>query len=240
VSLAAVGLALLLGARHPLALLVAALAALAVSTPLAALAMDGWRRNSFRPWRGCLEAFVAGRRQYAGYVVHIGFACVALGITGSSLGTQRREFVLREGQVVAWADRRIEYVKLDQHSLADKLVAEAVLRVSRPGREPVTLRPARHLHLLQNQWTTEVAIDSTLGGDFYTILHAGLGDGRVSLTFVENPLMQCIWLGGLVSLAGALAAMIPARGAQRAAQPSAKPTNSELSAAMPAPRKHAA
>ena len=58
------------------------------------------------------------------------------------------------------------------------------------------LKPARHFHLLQNQWTTEVAIDSTWSGDFYTILHAGLGEGRVLVTLIENPMMRWLWLGG--------------------------------------------
>jgi cytochrome c-type biogenesis protein CcmF len=78
------------------------------------------------------------------------------------------------------------------------------------------LRPARHLHLLQNEWTTEVDIASTWRGDFYTILNAGLGDGKVALTFVENPMMAWIWLGGLVMTLGTLTALWPARRIQRA------------------------
>jgi cytochrome c-type biogenesis protein CcmF len=100
---------------------------------------------------------------------------------------------------------------LKQSQLPDKLVAEAVLEVAREGGTPITLRPARHLHLLQDEWTTEVAIHSTWSGDFYTILHAGLGDGQVSLTLVNNPMIRWIWVGGALSAASTLVTLVPAR-----------------------------
>jgi len=65
------------------------------------------------------------------------------------------------------------------------------------------------LHLLQNEWTTEVAIDSSWSGDFYTVLHAGLGDGRVSLTLVERPMIRWIWFGGMLTTASAVVAILP-------------------------------
>jgi cytochrome c-type biogenesis protein CcmF len=91
------------------------------------------------------------------------------------------------------------------------LVAEAILEVARDGEAPVTLRPARHLHMLQDEWTTEVAIHSTWSGDFYTILHAGLGGGQVSLTLVNNPLIRWIWAGGILSAASAIVTILPSR-----------------------------
>jgi cytochrome c biogenesis factor len=65
------------------------------------------------------------------------------------------------------------------------------------------------LHLLQNEWTTEVAIESTWRGDFYTVLHAGLGDGRVVLSLIVNPMIGWIWIGGMVATTGAVVAMWP-------------------------------
>jgi cytochrome c biogenesis factor len=141
---------------------------------------------------------------------------VAIGVTGSSLGAQRREALMYEGDTLRWAGRQIRYGQLVQREAPGKLIAEAVLHVSRNG-DSTTLRPARHLHLLQNEWTTEVAIHSSWRGDFYTILNAGLGDGQVSLTLVDNPLVGWIWMGGFICLAGALAAMWPPRRRRSAA-----------------------
>ena len=71
--------------------------------------------------------------------------------------------------------------------LPDKAIAEAVLEVTQGQGKPVVVKPARHLHWLQNEWTTAVAIHSTWSGDFYTILNGSLGGGKVDLTLVENP-----------------------------------------------------
>jgi cytochrome c-type biogenesis protein CcmF len=211
ISAAAVAIGLALGVRQPLLLVVLGLSVLTAASLLGALLLDARRRKPATIVRGMFRALRDNRRQYAGYVVHLGFMALAIGVTGSSLGTQQREAVLSEGESLRWAGREIRYVELLQHELPDKLVAEAVLHVARDGETSVTLRPARHLHLLQNEWTTEVAIHSTWRGDFYTILNAGLGDGQVSLTLVDNPLLCWIWLGGLISLAGALTAMWPVR-----------------------------
>jgi cytochrome c biogenesis factor len=63
---------------------------------------------------------------------------------------------------------------------------------------------------LQNDWTTEVAVESTWRGDFYTVLHAGLGKGRVLVTLVDNPMICWIWIGGAVATAAAIVALWPA------------------------------
>jgi cytochrome c-type biogenesis protein CcmF len=239
VSLLALGLAMMAGVRHPIWLAVVSLSTLACSTFVTAIVVDGLRRQQDRAGWEWLQALRSGRRQYAGYVVHLGFVCVAIGITGSSLGTRRNEFLVAEGDVVWWADRQIRYAQLDQRELPDKLVAEAVLEISHGGRE-FTLRPARHLHLLQNEWTTEVAIDSTWRGDFFTILNAGLGDGRVALTFVENPMMRWIWLGAAVSAAGAIAALLPANDRRAGSQTARKKADDEPVHPMQPPAMKAA
>jgi cytochrome c-type biogenesis protein CcmF len=209
VSLAVVVAALVAGMRQPLLLAVVGMAAMTVATWLAAWLHDAWQRQSHPRWHGLLGALRSGRRKYAAYSVHLGFVCVAIGVTGSSLGTQRKEVTLDEGDTLHWANRQIHYVRLEQRQLPDKLVAEAVLQIARDGSAPIELRPARHLHLLQNDWTTEVAIDSTWRGDFYTVLHAGLGDGRVVVTLVDNPMIGWIWGGGVVATVAAILALWP-------------------------------
>jgi cytochrome c-type biogenesis protein CcmF len=199
------------GVRHPLAIAVIGLAGLAALAPVAAVLHDAWRREAPTWWQGIVSALRNGRRQYAAYWIHVGLLFVAVGVAGSSLGKKQQEVNLAEGDTIQWEGRQIQYVQLEQSQLADKLVAEAVLNVARKGDDPVTLRPARHLHLLQDQWTTEVAIDSRWSGDFYTILHAGLGDGRVSLTLVNNPMIRWIWAGGMLCAASAVVAVLPSR-----------------------------
>jgi cytochrome c-type biogenesis protein CcmF len=156
-----------------------------------------------------------GRRKYAAYTIHVGISLIAIGIAGSSFGTDRKELELSEGEVVHWAGRKIHYIQLEQRQMPDKLVAECVLEISKQGDSPVVLRPARHLHLLQNEWTTEVAIHSSWADDFYTILHAGLGDGRISMTLVYNPMIRWIWVGGILVTVSAVVAALPAQLSRR-------------------------
>jgi cytochrome c-type biogenesis protein CcmF len=150
-------------------------------------------------------------RKYAGCFIHLGIVCLAVGVAGSSLGARQREVVMGEGQTIEWAGRSIRCTRLIERELPDRLVTEADLEVSRPGAAAATLLPARHLHRLQNEWTTEVAIDSTWRGDFYAILDGEQGAGRASLTFIENPMIRWMWCGGWIAGMGAVVGLWPAR-----------------------------
>jgi len=207
----AAGVAFGLGARLFIPLALVGLATIAGMTFLAGLYLDS-RPGAFstpgRYRRALVQLVVNGRRRYAGYMAHLGIVALAVGVAGSSLGTRRHEVEMGEGDVIQWADREIRYVALEQRQLPDKLEAVAVLEVTHGDGPTVEQRPARQLHLLQNEWTTQVAIHSTWSGDFYSVLHAGLGDGRVALSFVENPMMRWLWFGGVVACLSGLVAIL--------------------------------
>jgi len=205
------------GVRHPIALAVAGLAGLAVVAFAGAARLDAPRRDSVRTVRGMWLAWRAGRRQYAGFVIHLGLMSLAIGVTGSSLGKREQGFQMSEGQTVDWAGHRIRLAHVRQRELPDKLAAEAVLEISRGGRRQTTLVPAQHYHKLHQEWTTEVAIHSTWNGDFYTILHSETADGQLSLTFVETPLMRWLWMGGAIMVLGTCVRLWPG------GEPSARP-----------------
>jgi cytochrome c-type biogenesis protein CcmF len=136
---------------------------------------------------------------------------VALGITGSSLGAQRLELLMKPGESMHWNGREIRYVQLAHAELPDKHVVHAELEITPDAEPPYVLRPARHFHLLQEHWTTEVAIHSRWSGDFYTILNHGDEGAAASLSIVELPLIRWLWFGGCLSGAGGLAALWPTR-----------------------------
>jgi len=217
VGLAAAAAGFAVGVRHVIPLVLIGLGTVAGGSFLAGMYLDARRGQPGVPgrlWRGLLTTVREGRRRYAGYTAHFGIVALAVGVAGSSLGTRRHEVEMAEGDVIHWADREIRYVALEQRQLSDKLEAVAVLEVTHGNGPTVEQRPARHLHLLQNEWTTQVAIHSTWGGDFYTVLHAGLGDGRVALSFVENPMMRWLWFGGAVTTISGLVSIWPRRPAR--------------------------
>ncbi len=92
--------AMVCGVHSPTALCVAGLATAAVVALVGMLTVDA--RQGFR----------ANRRQYAGFLVHLGFVCLAVGVTGSSLGTRRQEVVLSEGETAQWAGRSVRCTRL--------------------------------------------------------------------------------------------------------------------------------
>ncbi len=210
-ALLTMGGAWMFGAQQFVGLLLAGMAgfvvymlAAAVRTDRQRIAPGGFRFPTFAALR-------ARRRQYSGYLVHVGVLCLAIGVTGSSLGTQRQELILQPGKSVTWSNYSIEFVRLHEFEHPDKFVAEAELRITPLRRRAFTVRPAQHLHHLQSEWTSEVGIHSTLAGDFYAILHNGEPGEAVRVTLVENPLICWLWIGGAVMVVGSLAALWPAK-----------------------------
>jgi cytochrome c-type biogenesis protein CcmF len=203
------------GVRHPLGLAVAAATAVTVLSLAAALVLEVRQRQPSPAWPGLLRAFGRQRRQYAGFVIHLAFLCLAIGVTGSSLGTQRREALLAEGETIQWAGRQVRFVQWIERKLPDQVVVEAELEIGGQQTEPFRLLPARHFYPLQRTWTTQVAIHADWAGDFYTILHDSNGQGRASLTLLVNPLMRWMWLSGGVALLGTLVTLWPARKSAR-------------------------
>ena len=135
--------------------------------------------------------------------MHLGLACLAVGVAGSSLGTQQHEATLSKGESINWAGRNIRFMGVLQHRLPEKLVVQAELEVTAEGDTSYMLRPAQEYYFFQNEWSTEVAIRSTWSGDFYTILHSGQGQDQIRLTLVENPMMRWMWLAGWIMVPGA-------------------------------------
>lgn len=205
------------GIDEPVALAVGGLAVAAVAALAASIVIDARRQAPASAGQHALVSWPVfavlrvQRAKYASFVVHLGFVCLALGVTGSSVGKQEKGFVFTEGQTVQWAGRQIRLARAVQRVLPDKLVGEVQLDVvSRDGTR-IRLVPAQHFHRLQEQWTTELAIHSTWRGDFCAILHSGDLDGRLYVTLVENPLMFWMWAGGGIMFVGAAARLWPTR-----------------------------
>jgi len=227
-GVAAAAIALARGVRHPLGLAVAGLAAAAVAALAAALVLDAQQDPSAAFGWKLLRLLRANRRRYAGFLVHMGFVCLVVGVAGSSLGTRRQELIMREGETVSWAGRSIHYAGLIQRELPDKSTLEARLEVSEGGQPAYILLPGQYLYRPQFESATMVAIHSTWAGDFYTILHGRRGQDRVSLTLVENPLMRWLWTGGIVAAAGAVWGLWPARRPSRGTPPVPRPKGAAL------------
>ena len=142
VGLTAGAVALGIGVRCAEPLLVTILAAAAPISLVSALAVDIGHRSLNRWWSACWLTLHRKKRSYAGYIIHLGFVSIAMGITGSSLGYNVRDAVMNPGDVLNWNGREIHYVQLVRSELSDKLVVAAELEIREQEREPYTLSPA--------------------------------------------------------------------------------------------------
>jgi cytochrome c-type biogenesis protein CcmF len=170
-------------------------------------------------WFGAFAALVGrNRRRYGGYVVHAAIALLvigAVGIGGFSSTTEQR---LAVGETMQAGDYTLRYLGTTRERVANAEELRARLDVSRGGDSLGVLSAGKNRYLEGEQpVSNEVAIrtDWTRAEDLFVIADQFNEDGSVFLKVLVNPLVNLIWLAGLVFLLGSLVAMWPDAREQR-------------------------
>jgi cytochrome c-type biogenesis protein CcmF len=170
-------------------------------------------------WAGALAELVArNRRRYGGYVVHAAIVLLAIGVAGSSAYDTVREQTLRPGQTMAVGDYRLGFRNLVQREGANAEEVRAILDVERGGRSLGTLEAGKNHYRAEDQVSNEVGIRSDLltGEDlFVSAEQVNFKQRTVVFKVFVKPLVNLIWLAGLVFLAGALVTLWPNAAEQR-------------------------
>jgi cytochrome c-type biogenesis protein CcmF len=174
------------------------------------------------PVRALARLSVANNRRYGGYVVHIGFCLVVLGIVGSAFFGEKQDVKLAIGDRVQVAGGRYELAYVGELQGDTGVFTRDVqhFTVYRDG-EPVTdLYPERRFYRKKEQATTEVAIYRNRWSPFFDDLYvffAGRDPSgeRNIFTIFHNPLINWIWVGWIVTLAGGVFAALPMRRKRR-------------------------
>jgi cytochrome c-type biogenesis protein CcmF len=172
-------------------------------------------------WRLLLR----NKRRYGGYIVHVGIVVIFVGFTGSAFN-QETEGTLKIGESMSLKDYRVEYADFSAEEDANKIAWKAKLDVYKQDKFLGTIFPQRHFYKVQEQPTTEVALYSTLREDLYVILAQPNEDRSAIFKMYVNPLVQWVWIGGLVVVLGTFIILLPDsrdRGAGRALQPKRRP-----------------
>ncbi|MCB9078457.1 MAG: heme lyase CcmF/NrfE family subunit [Anaerolineaceae bacterium] len=168
------------------------------------------------------------RRRYGGYMIHIGVILVAIGIIGSRFYQVETQKNLAVGESMTIASDLIGTYELTYQGLRegqspdDRLITEAVLAVTFNGQPAGEITPIREFFVVQQQPMTIPDKRSTLADDLYVILAGWEGTGETA-TFKAyiNPLVNWIWVGGVVFILGTLIAAWPnpTESTQRSAAP---------------------
>ncbi len=148
--------------------------------------------------RATLNTVLNNRRHYGGMVVHLGVIIVALGLVGSGLFRQEKLVQMAPGDVLSIGGEQLRFEGVHMFREANYVALQGKLN-SIDGR--YTLTPERRRYPVQEAPTTEASIHSTLTRDMYAVI-AEEQDGRWTVHVYMNPLVQFIWLGGMVMILG--------------------------------------
>jgi cytochrome c-type biogenesis protein CcmF len=169
-------------------------------------------------WPGAFTSLIArNRRRYGGYVVHAAIVLLAIGIAGSSAFDSVAEAKLQRGESMEIGDYRLTYESLDERLAANATEIRARLAVSRGDRDLGTLEAGKNAYTIEEQVSNEVGIrsDPLTGEDLFVIADQIDPDGSVYFRVFVKPLVNLIWLAGLVFLLGSVIALWPDAREQR-------------------------
>jgi cytochrome c-type biogenesis protein CcmF len=180
-------------------------------------AMRARHRNTGEGYLRALWTLLGrNRRRYGGYLVHLGVIMLAIGVIGTQffqVETQRNLAVGESLTITSpfTGEYSLTYKGLESLPAPDDLMRTgATLAVSHGERVIGDLRPTHDLFVPQQQPMTIPATRYSLIEDLYVIV-AGWEDGGATATFKAyvNPLVNWLWIGGLVFILGTAVAAWP-------------------------------
>jgi cytochrome c-type biogenesis protein CcmF len=148
-------------------------------------------------------------RRYGGYLVHMGVVLIVIGFAGNAFN-QTKEIELGTGDKMEIGSYTIVNRQYWQDDTPNYETEYAMLDIYKGGKQVSQLFPERRVYKASAQPSTMVAIRSTLKEDLY-IIYAGKNnesDRPIIKAFV-NPLVNWVWLGVLVIIAGTGVALFP-------------------------------
>jgi len=169
-------------------------------------------------WPAAFGSLVSrNRRRYGGYVVHAAIVMLAIGVAGSSAFDRVSEARLVRGESMTIGDYTLVYRSLDERASANATEIRATLDVRRGDRDLGTLQAGKNAYTIEDQISNEVGIrsDRLTGEDLFVIAEQIDPDGSVYFRVFVKPLVNLIWLAGLVFLVGSLITLWPDRREQR-------------------------
>jgi cytochrome c-type biogenesis protein CcmF len=148
------------------------------------------------------------QRRYGGYIVHLGIVFMMVGFSGALLNEETLENV-QPGDSVTLHDYRLRYLTADAIPAQHYGGAKARVALYQADQPLVVMTPEKRMYWLEQQPTSIPAIYSTFNEDLYVILTALEQDGSATLKVYRNPLVNWIWVGGYILIAGTIVILWP-------------------------------
>ncbi len=174
---------------------------------------------SSEPWPLAFSSLVArNRRRYGGYIVHAAIVLLAIGIAGSSAYQHVTDKKLSPGQSLPVGGYTMTYRSLERSTNANATEVRAVVDIKRGTQTVGTVKSGKNFYAAPaGQISNEVGIRTNYltGEDIFVIAETVYKDGTVSFRVLVKPLVNLIWLAGLIFLLGSLITLWPDAREQR-------------------------
>lgn len=131
--------------------------------------------------------------------VHVGVALMVLGVAFSGPYQQEQSFAMRPGQVAQLGSYNIELLEVSSGAGSGYEFYEAGLSIKKGDKEIGVVHPQRRLYQKYPQPFAEAATVFSLGDELYaSLLRVDPNRGTVDIHLTVNPLVNWVWLGGVV------------------------------------------
>jgi cytochrome c-type biogenesis protein CcmF len=177
------------------------------------------RRSGENVFTALWNLIARNRRRYGGYIIHLGVVLMALGIIGIEMFQTETQGTIAPGGSLSLGRYTVTFDKLDLFDTIDgRNVARAVVSVTRDGNYLGSLHPRRDYYYDSQQPMTIPGVRSSMEDDLYVLLVDWQPITSTGVTFkiYHNPLVNWLWLGGLVFILGTFVAAWPEKDAEYA------------------------
>jgi cytochrome c-type biogenesis protein CcmF len=134
---------------------------------------------------------------------HLGIAITIAGMSGAGGWKVESIQVMKPGETVNVAGYDYTFEGARQAQGPNYTIIEGTFRVTKDGREVVTLKPEKRNYPVRQMPTTEAAIYTMFTGDLYVVIGDQEGkDGSFVTRIYFNPLIAWMWFGTLIMVFG--------------------------------------
>jgi cytochrome c-type biogenesis protein CcmF len=150
-------------------------------------------------------------RRYGGYIIHLGVLMIALGIVGDAFFKEETQASLRRGESITLSGYQVRFDRLRGYLGSDgREIVEASLSLYQNDRFIRSITPRRDFFVVQEQPVTIPGVHSTFNEDVYVLLLGWEEGGSLAtLKVYVNPLINWVWIGGIVMILGTFIAAWP-------------------------------
>jgi cytochrome c-type biogenesis protein CcmF len=161
------------------------------------------------------------RRRYGGYIIHISMMLMAIGILGIEIFQVETQGTLAQGESLEIAGYTVQYKEIASWNDAPAGVkyTRSVIDVYQDGKFLGELNPRIDYYFDSQQTMTIPGQRSTMKDDLYILLVDWEPVSSTGATFkiYVNPLVNWLWLGSFLFLAGVVIAAWPEKEGERVA-----------------------